>query len=198
MKTLYLYGAGGHGKVVIDIAKSCGYDDIIIIDDGENIYPSFEEVKHNIHIPIALGIGTNITRKIIYKKVKSFGFRIVTLIHPTSIISENVIIGEGSVIMPQVTVNCYSSIGKGAILNTGSIIEHDNNIEDFVHISPGTALAGNVTVGELSHIGIGSCLIQGIQVGSKSVIGAGSVVVKNIPFNTLAYGNPCKVIKELA
>jgi len=58
-------------------------------------------------------------------------------------------------------------------------------------------LAGNVTVGKNTHIGIGSSVIQGITIGKNCIIGAGSVVVKDIPNSSLAYGNPCKVVRKI-
>ena len=33
-KNIYIYGASGHGLVVADIARACGYDDSIFVDDG--------------------------------------------------------------------------------------------------------------------------------------------------------------------
>ena len=197
MKKIYIYGASGHGLVVADIAKACSYEEIIFIDDGENEYPSFNEIQKNHHIPIALGIGNNMIRQKLFNKLKKMGFEIVTLVHPTAILSSSSMIGEGSVIMPQVVVNTKSNIGKGVILNTGAIIEHENNIKDFVHISPNVALAGNVTVDENTHIGIGSTVIQGVKIGNNCIIGAGSVVIDSIRDKQLCFGNPCKVIKEL-
>ncbi|MFF2588512.1 hypothetical protein ACFVSS_11545 [Peribacillus butanolivorans] len=52
---------------------------------------------------------------------------------------------------------CYwNKIGEGCIINTGSTIDHDNYIEDYVHISPGVQVAGTVTIGQGSWLGIGS------------------------------------------
>jgi len=197
MKKIFIYGASGHGLVIADIAKSCGYEKIIYVDDGANPYPSFEEIGNNSEIPIALGIGSNTVRKKLFEKIKKAGFTVATLIHPSAIVSDNVKIGVGSVVMPGVVINTHSIVGKGAIINTASVIEHENTIGDFAHISPGAALAGNVTIGDLTHIGIGSSIIQGATVGSGCLIGAGSVVIHSIENNTLCYGNPCKVIKEL-
>ena len=45
MKSIYIYGASGHGLVVADIAKACGYTDILFIDDGNNEYPTFKDIK---------------------------------------------------------------------------------------------------------------------------------------------------------
>ncbi|MBL0708469.1 MAG: acetyltransferase, partial [Sulfurimonas sp.] len=55
-KTIYIYGASGHGLVVADIALSCGYDDIIYIDDGDNEYLCFENIKRKDNFPQAFGI----------------------------------------------------------------------------------------------------------------------------------------------
>ncbi len=196
MKSIYVYGASGHGIVVADIAVLCGYE-VIFIDDGENEHPSFEDIKNNTDIPIALGIGSNRIRANIFQKVSECGFEIVTLIHPKAVISESAVIGEGTVVMANVVVNAKALIAKGVILNTSSVIEHENIVDEFVHISPTVALAGNVKVGAFSHIGIGSCVIQNIKIGKNSVVGAGSVVVNSIDSFSLAYGNPCKKIREL-
>lgn len=198
MNQIYIYGASGHGLVVADIAKACEYDEIIFLDDGDNDFLTFEDVKINNKIPLAFGIGSNKTRKSLFEKVKSKGFEIASLIHPSSVISDTVTIDEGTVIMPNVIINANSKIGKGVILNSSSIIEHESIIENFVHISPSATLAGNVTIKSNSHIGIGSCIIQGLEIGENTIIGAGSVVVKNIGNNKLAYGNPCKIIKEIS
>ena len=197
-KKIYIYGASGHGLVVADIARSCGYGEIIFIDDGDNEHPTFEMIKTDTDIPVALGIGQNHIREKIFDRLLKNGFKIVTLIHPSVIISPTATIGMGTVVMPNVVVNAQSAIGQGVILNTASVIEHENIIEDFVHISPNTALAGNVTVGEKTHIGIGTQVIQGITIGENCIIGAGSTIIKNIKKNRLCYGNPCREIEEIA
>ena len=193
-KKVYIYGASGHGLVVADIAMACGYEEIIFIDDGENNYPRFEDIKNNTHIPIALGIGNNTIRAKLFEKVKNSGFEIVSLIHPSSIISLSVEIGEGTVVMPNVVVNAKATIGKAAILNTSCIVEHECNIEDFVHISPNVALGGAVEVGDFTHIGIGSSIIQCLIIGKNVIVGAGSTVIKNIEDNKKAVGVPAKEI----
>ena len=196
-KSIYIYGASGHGLVVADIAKSCGYDNIIFIDDGENEYPTFDGIKGNNQIPIALAIGDNYIRAKLFEKVKNSDFKIVNLIHSSSVISPSATIGKGIVVMPNVVVNAKAIIGDGVILNTSCVIEHECKIENFVHISPNVALAGNVIVSEYTHIGIGSNVIQGIIIGKNTIIGAGSIVVKNIRNFKKAYGTPCREIKDL-
>ncbi len=197
MKSIYIYGASGHGLVVADIARACGYGNIIFIDDGDNVYLTFDEMKNNKNIPIVLAIGSNHIRAMLFEKVENSGFEVVTLIHPSSVVSLSASIGKGTVIMPNVVVNANAIVGKGTILNTSCIVEHECIIDDFVHISPNVALAGNVRVGKLTHIGIGSNVIQGIIIGNNAIIGAGSTVVKNIGNFKKAYGNPCREIEDI-
>ena len=196
-KTIYIYGASGHGLVVADIAKACGYDKIIFIDDGENEYLPFDDIKYNNGIPIALGIGNNSIRAKLFNKTIKSGFDIVSLIHPSAIVSSSITIGKGVVIMPNVVINAKSKIGNGVILNTGCIIEHENKIDDFVHISPNVALAGNVSVGEFTHIGIGSSALQGVKIGKNNIIGGGSMVINNTEDNKKVVGVPAREIADM-
>ena len=197
MQKIFIYGASGHGKVVAEIARLNGYEDIDYIDDGDNPYLTFESfLKLEDRSPVALGVGANHIREKIYEKCKDEDIEIITLIHPGATVSDSVIIGEGTVVMAGAVINPDAKIGKGCIINTSAVVEHDNHIGNFSHISPQVACAGGVKVGDLTHIGIGSCIIQGITIGRESTIGAGSVVVRDIGDRKLAYGNPCKIIKE--
>ena len=96
--------------------------------------------------------------------------------------------------MPGVVINARATIGKQVILNTGCSIDHDCFLEDFVHISPGVALAGNVRVGEGTHIGIGAVVIPGVKIGKWCTIGAGTVVLKDVPDGAMVVGNPGRMI----
>lgn len=194
MKAIYIYGSSGHGLVVADIARACGYEDVIFIDDGDNEYPTFEEIQKDKNIPIAFGIGSNRTRAKLFDKVKNIGFEIATLIHPSSIISTSAKIGEGTVVMPNVVVNAKAIICDGVILNTSCVIEHECFIGDFVHISPNVTLAGNVKIGKFTHVGIGSNVIQGVSIGQNVIVGGGSMVIRNIEDNQKVAGVPAKAI----
>ncbi|MDS0524699.1 sugar O-acetyltransferase [Clostridium sp. SHJSY1] len=58
------------------------------------------------------------------------------------------------------------------------------------------SLTAPVTIGDNVWIGGGSIILPGVIIGNNVTIGAGSVVTKSIPDNKVAYGNPCKVIRE--
>jgi UDP-N-acetylbacillosamine N-acetyltransferase len=193
-KAVYIYGASGHGLVVADIAHACGYDEIVFLDDGDNDHLTFAEIVHDKQTPIAFGVGNNKQRSLLFKMVQLHGFEIVTLIHPSAIVSQSATIGLGSVVMPNAVVNAKAYVGSGSIINTGGIVEHECFVDDFVHISPRGALAGNVHVGKYSHIGLGASIIQNITIGENVIVGAGAVVIASIPNNCTAVGVPAKII----
>ena len=189
MNRIYIYGAGGHGLVLADMAKACGYKEVIFIDNRDNEHLTFDEVEEFADIIVA--IGNNKIRKKVTEEVQESLFTLVSLIHPSAVISDNVTIGRGSVVMPNVVINTHATIGQGAIINTSVVVEHENEIGAFAHLSPNVALGGAVKVGNLTHVGIGSSVIQGVTIGRECVVGAGSVVLKDIADKTIAYGNPC-------
>ena len=69
-------------------------------------------------------------------------------------------------------------------------------IGDYCHIAPGVNISGDTHIGEGTWVGVGSCVIQCLYIGKNCFIGAGSVVVKDLPDNVVAYGNPCRIIKN--
>ncbi|WP_226643030.1 acetyltransferase [Mesobacillus subterraneus] len=201
-KKLLIIGASGHGKVVADISlKMNKWRSIAFLDDDKSIKTSMglevigtleDAFTHIEECDIFVGIGNNTTRQRIHELLETIGASIPVLIHPDAVIGSQVEIGIGTAIMAGVIVNCCTKIGKGCIINTGSTIDHDNDIEDFVHISPGAHLAGTVKVGQGSWLGIGSVVINNITITDGCKVGAGSVVVKDITEPGVYVGAPVR------
>lgn len=201
---LLIIGASGHGKVVADIALTMSkWKSIAFLDDDDSMKSSMglkiigtskNILEHMDEYEIFVGIGNNATRKKIYEMLEAVGATIPVLIHPNAVVSEQVEIGIGTAIMAGVVVNCCTKIGKGCIINTGSTIDHDNYIEDYVHVSPGVHLAGTVKVGRGSWLGIGSVVSNNVTITSGCKIGAGAVVVKNINETGIYVGIPVRKI----
>ncbi|MCI6988926.1 MAG: acetyltransferase [Campylobacter sp.] len=188
---IYIYGDGGHGRVVADIARSLGYEKIIFLDDKS-------ESKFSPNLPkkeIIIAIGDNCVRAKVQDKVLKSGFEVVSLIHPSAIVSKSAVVGKGVVIMPNAVINANVLIKDGAIINTSAVVEHDCVIGEFAHLSPNVAIAGGVKVGEFSHLGIASSVIQKISIGANSTIGAGACVIDDISPDCVAVGVPARVIK---
>lgn len=203
-KRLLIIGAGGHGKVVADIANRLGnYVDIAFLDDDESITKvgnylcegTTERLKaESKQTEVFVAIGNNVTRRRVLNMVEAEGFCVPTLIHPSAVIGEDVRIAIGTVIMAGTVINSGAEIGKGVIVNTSSSIDHDCVIEDYVHIAIGAHVAGTVHIGETTWIGAGAIVSNNISVTSGSVIGAGAVVIKDIIDSGTYVGIPAKRI----
>lgn len=194
---VFLYGASGHAKVVMDIVRKAYYDVPCLIDDN----PAITElaglpVVHSAEglSPIIVTIGDCQIRRKIVEKLGEREY--VTVIHPCAIKADDVKLGYGTVVMAGAILNPYAEIGNHCIVNTGASLDHDVKIGDFVHVAPHCTLCGEVEVGEGTWIGAGTTVIQGIHIGKDCFIGAGSVVVKDIPDNCLCYGNPARIIRR--
>jgi sugar O-acyltransferase (sialic acid O-acetyltransferase NeuD family) len=128
-------------------------------------------------------------------KIKTTDFH--TIIHPSSIISIQSIIGNGVFIGPGTIIAPYVEIGDLVTINRQVSIGHHTSIGKFTTLNPGCKLAGGSVVGSDTTIGMGANIFNDINIGSNSIIGAGSLVTKDIPDNVLAYGIPAKIIKEI-
>ncbi len=196
-----IYGASGHGKVIIDIMKSGTSGEKIhyIFDDNPAIQKlAGYQVQHTIseemlRFSTILGIGDNATRRTISKNFRGQFSKAV--IHNAAVISASAEVKEGTVIMANAVVNADAVVGRHCIINTGAIIEHDVFLGDFVHISPNAVLAGNVEVDEGSQIGVGAIVIPGIKIGKWVTVGAGAVIINDVPDAAVVVGNPGKIIK---
>ena len=194
---MYLYGASGHAKVIIDILRANHEPIEALFDDNEEIHCLFDyPVLRSSEVcgPLIISIGNNgVRRKIAEKLQVEYGRGF----HPSAIISEKAVIKEGTVVMQGAIVQSDCRIGSHCIINTGASVDHECRLGDYVHISPHCTLCGNVQVGEGTWIGAGSVVIPGVKIGKWSIVGAGSVVTKDIPDGVLAVGNRCKVIKNI-
>lgn len=180
-----ILGASGHGKVVAEIARLNGYTEIEFLDDDENKkfcgkYPVVGNCKKVVPIDndIFIAIGDNEIRKKFIRR--HYDKKIVSLIHPSAVVSDDVEIGKGSIIMAGSVINPGVKIGVGCIVNTCSSIDHDCKIENYVHVAVGSHLCGTVNVGELTWIGAGSTISNNITICDNCLIGAGAVVVNDI------------------
>ncbi|PWV56517.1 acetyltransferase [Chitinophaga sp. S165] len=199
---IFICGAGGHAKVVLEILEVLKYNCAGIFDDNPDLkellgYPvlgRWDPARVTDAAKIILAIGNNAVRK---KLAETMNCQWGNAIHPSANISTRCSIDMGTVVMAGVSVNSCVSIGRHAIINTNASVDHDCKLANYVHISPNAALAGNVTVGEGTHIGIGSSIKQGVKIGSWSVIGAGTVVTGDVPDNVVIVGNPGRILKEI-
>ena len=205
-KDLIILGAGGHARVIIDVAEETDYRLKGIIDINyknrqEEIlgYPvlgdidilnNFDPTKTGI----AVAFGDCTQRTHYFFEMQKSGYLLPSLIHPTAIISKHAAIGVGVFINAGTIMNSKATVGDNTIINTGAIIEHEVTVGAHSHICPGVKIGGRVSIGDNTFIGIGTSIKNYVKVGDNVVIGAGSVVINNVESNSTIAGIPGKPI----
>jgi sugar O-acyltransferase (sialic acid O-acetyltransferase NeuD family) len=206
----FIFGAGSHGRVTLDILKAQGgYEIIEFIDENEDLWKSKinnslvaggleyldKQDKRNCKVVVALGNCD--TRLIVVEKIKEMSISFFNAIHPSAIITDSAILGEGNIIGANVIVNSNAKIGNHIILNNNAIIEHDTIIEDGANISPMVLIGGRVVIKEKAFLGMGSVIMPRISIGRKSVVGGGSVVTRNVPEEVMVLGSPARILLKI-
>lgn len=205
-----IVGAGGHGRVVLDILLRAGHVEVAgFLDsnrslhgrrvDGKPVLGSMADVPRLRDQGItgaAVAIGDNGTRRAFAEQLEEAGLELINAIHPSANLAHNVSLGRNVVIAAGAVVCTHCQIGDSAILNTGCIVDHESLIGTAVHICPGARLAGRVTVEAGAFIGIGATVIQNVRIGYEAVVGAGAVVIRDVPPLTTVVGVPARPIRE--
>ncbi len=200
-RQIQVLGAGGHAKVLIQMARADGWEPIYVFDDtpekwgtdfmGIRVSGAFTAAKS---IPSLLAIGDNCARMRISEKLK---LPWLTLIHHSAIVDSTVKIGGGTVLMAGTVIQPDTIIGNLCIINTGSTVDHDGIIGDYVHIAPGSHTCGNVHIGEGVLLGAGCTVTPKCRIGRWSIVGAGATVIHNVDSNSTVIGTPAKEKKSV-
>jgi sugar O-acyltransferase (sialic acid O-acetyltransferase NeuD family) len=204
LRQLTIIGAGGHGRVVADIADGLGYGHIRFVDErwpklqSNMIWPVVSDDIGTLEpqCEVFVAVGDCSKRSEIVKSLLDDGRTLPTLKHGSAQVSQHSSVGVGSVIMPLVCVNACSKLGTGVIANTACSIDHDCVLENGVHVSPGAILAGGVKVGANSWIGAGAVIREGVIIGRNCIVAAGAVVISDVPDGTCVAGVPARVLKK--
>lgn len=200
-KKVVIIGAGGHGRVIADIVTLSGDVVLGFLDDKDpSEFPNITILGKLTKIEtfkqeacFIVGIGDNQTRKQIMETLDVDWY---TAIHPTAVIASDVEIAEGTAIMANAVINTGSKIGRGVIINTAATVDHDNVLENYVHVSPGVHLGGTVHIGAETWIGIGAVVINNIDICGECVVGAGALVILPIMLKGVYIGVPAKKIEQ--
>jgi maltose O-acetyltransferase len=103
-------------------------------------------------------------------------------------------VGRGTYIYRTCTIStsvCDDiTIGSGCVLTGCAILAHDASLKRHI----GRVIASPVVIGNNCFIGFNSTILKGVKIGDNSIIGAGAVVTKDVPANSVAAGNPARVI----
>jgi acetyltransferase EpsM len=193
---IIVYGAGGHGKALIDLIRALGtYSIAGIVDDnipagstimGVTVFGGSivlgQLIKSGVHLAVNAvgGIGNIQSRIKVFDQLSVAGFTCPTIIHPTAFVEQSATLGEGVQVMPHSYIGSESKVGFGVIINTGAIVSHDCVLGDYANLSPGAILAGEVSIGTATLIGMGVTVNLRVNVGANARVGNGSTIKQDV------------------
>lgn len=195
----YIYGAGGHGKVVLDAMQVAHTNCAGFVDDKEISMWAGLSVYHLSNLTLEapnylhLAIGNCRTREAIATGLTKANFFSVS--HPAAVIAKTAKIGAGSFVAAQSVIAPDVQIGHHCIINHAAVVDHDCIVGDYTHIAPQSSLGGGVRIGKGVFVGAGAVVLPGLTIEDYAVIGAGAVVTKNVAAGMTLVGNPAKSIK---
>jgi UDP-perosamine 4-acetyltransferase len=203
-----ILGAGGHGKVVLDILRAAGEHKVVGFIDADRTLtgtsvsgvpvlgaPNLLPRLRNKAKGAIVAIGDNQTRRSYAAMVREHGLELVNGIHPAAAVSPSARVGRNVVVCAGAVVCVEAELADSVIVNTSAVVDHECVVGEAVHVCPGALLAGRVRVGGGAMIGMGAKVIQCLAIGDRAVIGAGAVVIEDVPANATAVGVPARVIK---
>lgn len=196
---MYLYGAGGHARVIRDIVELSGGIVEGFIDDNVDILekdglPVIHDVPYGCDLILA--IGDSQTRYNLVRKLEPKRVHYCTAIHPSAVVSPYAKVGEGTVIMPGAIVNAFAEIGSHCVVNTGASVGHEVVVGDYASVCPHSTVCGQCIIGEGTNVCPGAVVLQCRKIGRWTVIGAGSLVRHDVGDGVVVVGLDCHEIRK--
>ncbi len=211
MMKYYIIGTGSQARYVIEIFKKNGLniEGLVDIETANNVGKDIngskilcvleDKISDRISTKdskLIIAYGNNKKKEEIANRLLKLGYKFFNAISSDVYLSEHVEIGEGTIINPRVTIMPNTKIGNHVIIHSGSVIEHDNTINDFSNIAPGVVTAGNVKIGRGAYVYTGARVVPKITIGDYATVGAGAVVLKDVKSNSVVVGIPARVLRN--
>jgi sugar O-acyltransferase (sialic acid O-acetyltransferase NeuD family) len=210
-----IYGASGCGRGVMPVARDqlmrqgISVEHLVFVDDnppasiinGQRVLTYAEFLT----IPAAerwvvLAIANSHTRESLAGRCAVDGVRIWSVRAGNVVTMDEVLLGEGAILSPFVTLTSNIRIGRHFHANLYSYVEHDCVIGDFVTFAPSVKCNGNVHIGDHAYIGAGAVIRQGkpgkpLVIGKGAVVGMGAVVTRDVSPGVTVVGNPTRPLR---
>lgn len=203
-QSVYILGAGGHAKVVIDALLANNMEITGILDGRREVGSRVLDVPivgddqylegiSPFDVCLVNGVGANpqvSRRQRLFISMKNRGFQFCSITHPTAIIAKEVQMMEGCQVMAGVVLQAGAVLERNVVINSRASVDHDCLVSAHAFVGPGVVLCGDVVVGKSAFIGAGSVVLPGVKIGKSAIIGAGAVVTKNVLSQSIMVGNP--------
>jgi len=206
---LFIYGAGGAGAEILDIAKRIHaqrhrWESMAFVDD-------VREEPHYCGLPIlrfaqmqaqaagcecVIAQGEPVHRQTMFEKLLAAGVRPATLVDPRAIVSESARIEAGAVIWPGAFISNHTNIGRNAMVQVNTVIGHNITVGEHSVVSSCVAVGGGASIGALTFVGMGSAIKEKTRIGDQCIIGMNSSVFTPVDDGLIALGNPARAMRK--
>lgn len=158
---LLVVGAGGHGRVVAELAQACNYSRIDFVDDYSTLaigtLPDLPSLAPR-YAAVAVSIGNLPFRQRLFDELEALEVPVPALVHPTAYVSPSARVESGALLLPGAIVNANAVIGRGAIISAGAVIDHDATVGPCSHVDAGAVVAARASVPPLTKVPAGTCV----------------------------------------
>lgn len=191
-KRIAVFGAGGHGKVVVDaVERNADLTVACVVDDhpqpgaallGHAVAGGREALlaRRGRIDGVIVAIGDNRARREVARWLEAQGFVLLSVVHPAAVVAPSALVGPGTLVMPGAVVNAEARIGANAIINSGAVVEHDCEVGEAAHVAPGAVLCGGARIGAGTLVGAGAVVLPGVRIGEFLLVKAGTVAARDI------------------
>ena len=210
MVNTFILGAGGHGKVVLDILRAGGlFRPVGFVDADEQLWGTSVGGLPVVGGPhqlarlagqhraaaAVIAVGDNRARAGYAATVDDAGLRLANAVHPSAVVAESATLGRNVVVAAGAVVCAEARVGDHCIVNTAATVDHECELGVGVHVCPGAHLAGRVRVGDGAVVGLGANVIQCLRIGPGATVGAGAVVIRDVPAGATVVGVPARLAR---
>lgn len=202
---IVVIGSGGHARSVADaLLDQKEYEVVGVISSAKEDWDGYrgipwigddsaaKKIREQGCSLAALGIGfmggSSRLREELVGYYEAEGFAFPPVIDPTSVLSSGAVVGKGVFLGKGSIVNANASVEDYAIINSGTLVEHDCVVGAFSHVAVRACLCGEVSIGEHTLIGANATILQQKKVGSFAIVGAGTLVIADVPDGAKAMG----------
>lgn len=196
-------GAGTFAEEVSDVAQEAGIEVVALIEgldparaDARAQPPILwvdEQADFEPELPLVIGIGP-VARRGLIERLQREGRRLLTVRHPSALVSSSTTLHEGCVVFPGVIIGARSTVGLGTVVNRGVLIGHHTTIGRHCFLGPGANVAGMVTIGDQVTIALAAVVRDRLTIGDGAVVGAGAVAVKDVAPAVTVLGIPARPV----
>ena len=194
MKKVIIFGVGNFAKLVHSYLKNSPHDVVgftvnarmlkesnflnLPVIPFENIVEMFPPQDFSLFI--AMGhTNMNKNREKIFNESKKLGYELLSYVHPTSTIGENVTMGENCLILENNVIQPFVTLGDNVIIWSNNVVSHDVVIKDHCFIIHHVVISGFVTVESNCIIAANSTIRNRVTIAKECIIGMGTLIMKN-------------------